>query len=417
MDGEGFQRRLDAAVTLGIISREQAMAIRELAPEDTAASVEAPRAFNPATLAYVLGAVTVLVAMGWFLGDRWEWLGAGGVLAVALLYTTLFLVVARRLTAEGFPQAAGFSVLLAVLMTPVAMVALSELTGWFVTPSRVACQMEVFDILTCRGEEIAVELVTALVALLALRRIRFSLLVVPLVVIGVRFLFHAGDAFWRGGHGTTTAGWVWMIGASALTAIAYLTERRQRGGEDFALWIHLAAVVSAGVASVILINVHREFRHLLVPGAVVAFAFSLRMRRFPWLLLGMAWFVGYLAWLAGDVFDDTPFFPIVLAALGVGMIIATVWAQRNSALLVARLGGVTTDNGPSFPGGIPLLLLPAVVALLQLPGAAEFDRAQLRANQAAQKRWRATARAEQLEAARETGDTKATKETTGRPPP
>lgn len=363
---EREDRRLEAAVALGIISAEQAQAIRALTPEHARRDVEAPRAFNPTTLAYVLGTVTVLVAMGWFLSDRWEWLGAGGVLTVAVLYAALFLVVAQRLRREGFPQASGFAVLLAVLMTPVGVVALNQLVGWFDERPLMACRYPEFVLWTCRGEEIFVGLVTAVAALVALRRIRFALLVAPLVVIGLRMLFHARDTLMRGELGSATAGWVWMIGASVLAAIAYATEREQDGDEDFALWVQLGAALSACVAVLVLIGEYREFRHFLVPSAFVAFAYSLRMRRFVWLLLGMGWFVGYLAWLARDVFRDTPFFPIILAALGVGVIIVTVWVQRNSARLVARYGPVAGEGGPSFPGGIPLILAPALVAVWQL---------------------------------------------------
>jgi hypothetical protein len=372
MDGDD-DRRLDAAVSLGIITVDQARAIRDLTPaRTTAPTAHAPSA---ATLGYVLGAVTVLVAMGWFLADRWEWLGAGGVLAVTALYATLFLVVAHRLRAEGYPQAGGFAVFLAVAMVPVATVAINELIGWFPHPAPGVCGGQDFVFWACRGEEIVVELVTVVAALVALRQVRFSLLVLPIAGLALRFLFHVGAALTGAGLGAASAGWMWVVGASVLTAMAYATERAQRGDEDFALWLHLVAAVSAAIAATLLIGSFENFRHLLVPAAFVAFAFSLRLRRFAWTLLGMAWFVAYLGWLASEVFRDTPFFPIVLAALGIGVIIATVWVQRNSTALVARFGGMTAGDRPSFPGGVGLLLLPVLVAALQLPSAAAFDRA------------------------------------------
>jgi hypothetical protein len=222
------------------------------------------------------------------------------------------------------------------------------------------------------------ELATAVAALVALRRVRFSLLVAPLAAIGLRTLFHAGDALWQAGLGPVTSGWIWVIGASALTAIAYHVSRVQRADEDFAFWLHLGGVIAAVFATALLLGWYEEFRHLLVPGAAVALFFALRVRRLLWQLLGLGWFASYLVWLASDVFSDTPFFPIVLAALGVGMIIVTVWLQRNSERLVARFGGVSADGRPSFPGGVPLLLAPILVALLNLPGSVELARAERR---------------------------------------
>lgn len=378
MEGDD-DRRLDAAVSLGIITAEQAQAIRDLVP---ARAAVAARPMGAATLGYVLGALTVLIAMGWFLADRWTWLGAGGVLAVATLYAGLFLVVAWRLRGEGFAQASGFSVLLAVGMVPIAVVAINEMSGWFTTPPRGVCGYPDFMLWSCRGEEIVVELATLAAALFALRKVRFSLLVLPIAAIMLRFLFHAADTMGRAGLGAVSASWVWVIGASLLAAAAYETARRQDGDEDYALWLHLGAALAAAVASTMLLGRFDSFRHLLIPAALVAFAFSLRMGRFVWTLLGMAWFVGYLGWLASEVFRDTPFFPIVLAALGVSVIIATVWVQRNSAALMERFGGLAADGRPSFPGGAGLLLVPAVVALFQFPGAASLDRADRAASEA-----------------------------------
>jgi hypothetical protein len=179
-------------------------------------------------------------------------------------------------------------------------------------------------------------------------------------------------------------GWIWLICTSIAVAVAYETSRRQGEDEDFALWLHLVGAFSAAMASVMLINQVEWYRHLLVPAAFMAFAFSLRMRRFVWTLLGLGWFVSYLGWLAADVFRDTPFFPIILAALGVGVIVATVWIQRNSARLVARFGGLASDGRPSFPGGVPLILVPVLAALLQLPGARDLDREARREADAAQ---------------------------------
>lgn len=377
--------RLEQAVSLGIISEAQAALIRGLPPR--AAAHEAPgparhevtgASLGAVTIGYALGALTVLVAMAWFLADRWEWLGAGGALSVCLLYALLFLVVARRLGREGYPVASGLAVVLAVAMTPVATVALIELTDLVVRAPAAACRYPDFTFWTCRSEELLVELATLAAALIALRQLRFALLVLPVAGIGLRLLFHASDAIWRSGLGPSSAGWVWVIGASLLTAAAYETSRRQRGDADFAFFLHLVAALGAGIATMLLFERYAPVRHLLVPGALIAFAFSLRMRRAAWTVLGLLWFVTYLGWLAGEVFEDTPFFPIVLAALGVGVIILTVWIQRNSAGLVARFGGLGSDARPSFPGGLPLILAPILAALLQLPSASALDRAERR---------------------------------------
>lgn len=371
MEGDE-DRRLDAAVSLGIITAEQASAIRDLTPPQRASA--APQPIGGATLGYVLGAITVLVAMGWFLADRWEWLGPGGVIAVSVLYAALFLVVAHRLRREGASQAAGFAVLLAVAMVPIGASAVLELAGAYPDLPAGACSGDAFDFWLCRGEELTIELVTVLAALIALTRVRFGPLVLPLAGLFLRAVFLAAEGIAGGSLAVHVIAWVWVIAASLMTAIAYTASRRQRGDEDFALWLHLVAGVSVISASGMLLGQVEAYRHLAIPAAFVAFAFSVRMRRAVWTLVGLGWFVVYLGWLAAEVFRETPFFPIVLAALGVGLIIATVWIQRHREALVARFGRLDAEARPSFPGGVPLILAAVLAAAMQLPSAMALDR-------------------------------------------
>lgn len=377
-------RRLDSAVSLGIITAVQAAEIRALTPQRASERERIPRTVGAETIGYVLGAITVLVAMAWFLADRWDWLGAAGVLAVSVLYAAMLLIVGRRLRAEGYPIAANFAVLLSVAMVPVAVVSINELMGWFASGRGTACYTSEWLFWRCRGEEIVVELATVIALSAVLRSTRFSLTVLPLSAIALRFVFHVTSFAMGSPSWGETIGWIWLICTSIMVAVAYEVSRRQQGDEDYALWLHLVAAVSAATASATLINQVEWYRHLLIPAAMMAFAFSLRMRRFPWTLLGLGWFVAYLGWLASDVFRHTPFFPIILAALGVGVIIVTVWIQRNSERLVARFGGLATDGRPSFPGGTPLMLLPIIAAILQLPSARMYDAAARRESEMSQ---------------------------------
>lgn len=224
-------RRLDAAVSLGIITAAQAVEIRALTPERREDTPAASRSAPAAAIGYALGALTVLISMAWFLSDRWEWLGPGGALAVSLLYAAVFLVVARRLRRESYPMAAGLAVLLAVGMTPVGTVALLELFDAFASMPAGACSYPEFIFWGCRGEELVVELATLAAALIALRRVRFSPLVLPIAVIGLRFLFHVTAAVFGAGLGAATLGWTRFIGGSLFAVTAYETSRRQRGDQ------------------------------------------------------------------------------------------------------------------------------------------------------------------------------------------
>lgn len=381
------QERLAQAVSAGIISPEQRAAILALADSAEPSSVaterahaprsgESPRGFNAATIAYVAGGLSVVLAFAWFLGDRWRALGAGGVLVVSIVYAAILLLTSNRLRHFGYPTAANFSLLLLVALAPVSTWSLLELTGLWGEPEQAICRSVRYGFWGCRQPELLMELAAALVALVCLRAVRFSPFVAPLAALAIRGVFHFADGLGQSGYGygNATQGWIWMIAASLLISAAYATDRRQRGDEDFAFWLHLAAAVSAVVATSLLLNRYEYLKHLLIPGAVVAVALALTMRRVVWLLLGLGWFVGYLVWLATEVFRGTPVFPVVLATLGIVLILATVQVQRNAARLIARFGTVTSDGRPRFPGGIPLLLSPILVAVLMFGDASVRDR-------------------------------------------
>src|SRR5688572_6058133 len=105
---------IDTAVDRGIIDVGQGDRLRmlalELAPSDAATGqahalgaraprvIEPPReargGFNAITVAYSLGAMLVLFALGWFLVDRWRSLGPIGVFAVSALYAIAFAACA-----------------------------------------------------------------------------------------------------------------------------------------------------------------------------------------------------------------------------------------------------------------------------------------------------------------------------------
>lgn len=405
-DFDAHDRRLDAAVSLGIISAEQAAQVRALTPERSPQqTLLRMQPVGASVIAYVIGAITVLIAMGWFLADRWEYLGAGGVLAVVTVYGALFSLVALRMRREGMALAEGIAALLAVALVPLAIVALSELIPGFPQAPTAACRPNAFlrefrfEFWTCRGLELTIELATLAAATLAWRLTRFSPFALVVGGILMRFVFLVAAVAFGGEHGQTSLAWLWMTCASLAAAAAYRLDRQPPGAHDVALWVHLLAAFASAVASAMLLTQFDGLRHLLLGAAFVAFAFSLRMRRGIWTLLGLGWFVGYLGWLASEVFRDSPAFPIVLAALGIGVIVATVWIQRNRERLIARFGGVESGATPSFPGGVALLLLPLLVALWQLPAAVSLDRV-LRTEQRAAEAARAAIRARERREAR-----------------
>src|SRR5215213_1456142 len=120
-----------AAVDRGIIDASQRDRLHALAAELSTSVMpalseppaprhaEARGNFNVITVAYTVGALLVVFALGWFLIDRWEKLGPTGVLAISALYAVAFGAAGVALRHRGFSIAGGLAVTLGVMMTPV----------------------------------------------------------------------------------------------------------------------------------------------------------------------------------------------------------------------------------------------------------------------------------------------------------
>jgi hypothetical protein len=367
---------LDDAVARGLITtaqRTQLLALdsadddhpRGRVSEFLAWTREVPRGFNAISIAYAIGALIVVFALGWFLADRWSVLGPPGVLIVAVVYAALFAAAAHLFTRERFATAHGLALLLLILTVPLMAWAALRTTGvWDDVEGRV-CALEPALFWQCRGRSIVLAATAFVASLAAMRRLAFGPLMIPgaaslLIMLGEGTLRIAG-----GGTLPGMTGWAFVVVASMMATIAYETDRR-RGMEDYARWLHVAAVIATGIALSSLFNSERELRYLLLPTAVVMMAASLYLRRLIWLFLGLIALFAALLWMANEVFDRAVAFPVLLGFVGIAVILVTVLVQRQYPRLAERVRSAH-GVGPHVPGGAATLLLPALVAVVLFP--------------------------------------------------
>lgn len=388
---------LDVGLARGIITAEQRAQLQALLGETESAepSREAERAFNGIAIAYAVGALVVLFAFGWFMVDRWKVLGDGGVFALSVTYAAIFLLVAQVLKREGFPFARGVATLLAVGMAPLAMWALMRWIGLWSPELDAVCAKTPHPFALCQGQPMAIEFAAVAAALIAMRQMRFSPLMIPIAVVSVtlpeRLLRE-----WAPGAGFDGAamGWRWVIVASVLAAAAYLMDRNRRD-EDYGFWMWLSVAVAAWFGCLMLFQFDHSLRWYLGPVSLLAITASVILRRRALLVVGLFGVFGFLAWLAGDVFKVTTAFPIVLAMIGVAIIVLTVWIQKRFPSVIQRMAG-DPSRPAHFPGGVLALLAPAFLGVLLMQDAARIDR-----DEAADRRSRAHAMASRNRARRD----------------
>jgi hypothetical protein len=368
---------IDAAVARGMIDTRQREQILALAAElavtgavpgssrsgaaSNAPSAEVRRGFNAINIAYSLGALLVVFALAWFLFERWNALGGGGVLIVGVLYAAAFTAVGVTLRRRGFMTAGGMAITLAVMMTPVWTWGVLVLTGEAPDP-------RAWDNALARYEPFAAtrfiiyELATIGVGLATVRRVRFFGIGAPIAAAFVALLIHLGQAL---GDPRLT----WYVGpfyyctvAAATLAVGYAIERRQPAGEDYAFWFYLGGVAMLVMGYLSVWPRIGAWRHALPLVAVAFVIASLYLRRRTLLVAGGLFAFGYLAYLAFDVFRRMVALPIALASLGLLVIVATVWMQRRFPSLVQRVSASDDSGRKALPAGPTFVLGPLVIA-------------------------------------------------------
>jgi hypothetical protein len=364
---------LDRGVSSGIITAEQRDALLALDVVDQP-TVEARRGLNVVSVAYWSGGIAVLSACAWFLVNRWDALGPGGVLGVSVAYAVLLVAMARALSSNGFRQASAMIVVLAVAMMPIVAWSLLALTGWWdqypelTRGNAVAAE---FDWANVRW--LPVDLATILAALIALRQVRFGLLALPLAVAASALAVHAVSLAFQPEIAAQLGPSLAMLLAVSLLAIGYAADQHGDADEEYAAWFYAAGLVWTATCIIGFLQRSTAIAaHSMLLVSVLFAVAALRLRRRLFLAAATLGFLGYLAYLTFDVFKNTLGYPILLASSGLVVILLTVWFQRRFPKLQERMHA----PGPrAIPGGPLALAGGALIAItmiaVDLPDARE----------------------------------------------
>lgn len=289
-------------------------------------AAEAPKGFNAVSVLYYAGALMILSAFGWFMGSQWEALGPSGIFAVSGLYALLFALIGRYLLREGFPVAGGLLITCCVGMTPLATYSLEAWLG--IWPLNHPGSYQDYY-LWINGSWIVIELATMAAALIALRKVKFSFLVMP-AAIALWFISMDITRIISSGQELTweLRSWVSVISGLFFLAGGRIAERRSEG-VDYAFWIYLAGILAfwGGLTTLPDKGETGKAVYCLINMGLIAVSVYLNRKSFA--VFGVMGVYGYLGHLAFTIFKDSPLFPIALAFFGVMIILTTVLFQKN----------------------------------------------------------------------------------------
>ncbi|HEV8052244.1 MAG TPA: hypothetical protein VGP47_07105 [Parachlamydiaceae bacterium] len=314
---------LIAAAKLGI-SEKQAQELWSELSHDS--STEAKK-FGLANVLYYLGAMIVIVAMGWIAGMAWEKLGGKGLLSFALLYIAGFVSFGALLWKKmDYKVPGGLLVTMAVCMVPLAVYGFQKWTGWWATEDTNQYRSFFHWV---KGDWFFMELATILAGCLALKFFRFPFLTAPIffalwyMSLDLPLLFGISETeeMWN------LRAWLSMGFGLLTTLVAYVTDLKSR--KDFAFWGYLFGVVAfwTGLSMLNYESGLNDFIVLMIN--IVLIILAVLLQRTVFLVFGAIGVLSYITTIFSKYFSDSIWFPVMLSLAGILVIAAGLLYHKN----------------------------------------------------------------------------------------
>ena len=304
--------------------------------------------FDVPTVAYYLGALVVMAAMGWFMTTAWERFGGRGILFIATVYAACFALVGYRLwQRESYRVPGGLLVTLAVWMVPLAIYGLERTTGlWPQGDPGAYSGYHVW----IRGSWLLMELGTVTAGFVALRFVRFPFLTFPIAFafwymsmdLAPVLLGRTHEVFWSG----DAALWVSVGVGLIMLVLSALVDRRT--AEDYARWGYLFGLLSFAGGLTVLMRTESSWAAYAAVNLALMFTAVVLQRR-VFLVFGAIGVYVYLGRLAYVVFKDSVMFPFALTVLGLAIIYGGVLYQRHHAWIESGIQATLFGRSSAAP--------------------------------------------------------------------
>jgi hypothetical protein len=335
------ERLLAAAQAAGIEpDRAQALwqvmaAVAPLAAATTTAPAQAAPAkstFNATSVAYYFGGFLIIGAMTFFMAEGWAIFGGGFAFAMSIVYAVVLAWIGYRLYRKPDTRTpGGILVTAAVCMMPLAIYSLEELLGVW-QQGNPGTYSSFYTLV--HGSWIWMELTTIAAGIVALRFVRFPLITLPIAFAFWFLSMDGASALLGKDHDFDQMRWLSLWFGIAMIAASIAVDRRTQ--EDYAFWGYLYGTIAfyGGLSLLWTDELHKT---IFVVVCLAAIAISIVLGRRVLMIFGTFGVAGYLGDLAFGIFNFSLLFPFVLTALGLGIVFAGIWYQRNEARIRDRI--------------------------------------------------------------------------------
>lgn len=281
--------------------------------------------FRPAHIIYYLGGLIAISAMTLFVTLAWEaWVGPR-MLAIAVGYAIVGIVLTHYFLNRHLTIPAGLTIAFAVAMTPLAIYSIQNMLGYWSGDYAVRDYHRYID-----WRWIFMEAGTLIAASIALwiYRLPFLLFIVAVTLWYLQmdlvpFIFHDLDHTWELRKLTSVvSGVVFML-------LAFWIDIRSGRKKDYAFWLYLVGVVTfwGGLTAMGSDSELGKFIYFCVNLLLLVIGAILVRRVFA--VFASIGIIIYFYHLADKVFQDSLLFPVALAAVGLGIIFCGLYWQRH----------------------------------------------------------------------------------------
>lgn len=296
--------------------------------------------FDLSKLLYYLGALIILVSMGWFLGNARTYFGDGGILAISLSYLLIFLGIGHYLWQKtGYKVPGGLFITLAVCLIPIVVYSTQRWTGlWGTEPPGE--YKNFFEWI--RGGWFSMEIATLIGGLIALYFYRFPFLTAPIyftlwfMSMDIAPLLIDTSSKWDDRL------WISMIFGLGMLIIAYIADLICE--EDYAFWGYLFGAFAFWIGLTML-DSNSELQRFIYCLINIGLIFlSVFLQRYIFLIVGVIGFITYLSSVFFRYFADTAWFPIALSLLGLLVIAVGLYVHKNREKINSWMMGLLPES-------------------------------------------------------------------------
>lgn len=321
------KKNLKRAAEKNIISNQQAEALYDYL---ASLSQDTPK-FTFTHLLYYLGGLIAIGAMTLFMNLGWESFGGAGIFFISLLYAVVGLKVSNSFAAKGLNIPAGICATFVVCLTPLAIYGLQQWLGVWPNESVYRDYHRYI-----KWHWLFMELGTLAIGALVVWKYKYPFLILPIAVtlwymtMDLAAIISGGDYSWELRKLISLYSGLLMIG------LAFWIDIRSHKKADYAFWIYIFGVMAfwGGLSSQHSDSELSKFLYFCINLLMIGTGVLLVRRVF--VVFGALGSCGYLGYLAYDVFQASWLFPVVLTAIGLGIIYLGVLWQKHEMAITQR---------------------------------------------------------------------------------